>query len=320
LGALVAVIVATSGAQAGPKEEARERYDRAMELVKEQDYQSALIEFQRAYELEPNFQVLFNIGQAHVALGRPIEAIDALTRFLSDGGAAVSSEQRKRTLDEIERQRAFVGEIILTVAPPGALVTVDGREIGKSPLPGPVRVGIGSHRVSVTAEGYVPFEKSLTVAGKDRKELAVQLAAVPAGGANAPSTVVPPNESPDALREAPRRSPVLAYVVGGTGLAFAGVGAAFGVMALGKDKDIERLCLSGVNCSGEALDAERDRNRDAWIANVGVGLGIVGIGAATVMLLSAGNETTHGKDKALSFDVRVEAAKQQQGIWVTGMF
>src|SRR5262245_61950348 len=43
--------------------EAKQRFDRGYELYEEGEYPLALIEFNRAYELVPNYKVLYNIGQ-----------------------------------------------------------------------------------------------------------------------------------------------------------------------------------------------------------------------------------------------------------------
>jgi tetratricopeptide (TPR) repeat protein len=48
--------------------EARERFQRGVELYKEGDYRAALLEFRHAYRLSPNPVVLFNIAQSHYEL------------------------------------------------------------------------------------------------------------------------------------------------------------------------------------------------------------------------------------------------------------
>ena len=77
-------VMATDDAQA--RAEARERFDRGLRLFEEGDNGGALAEFKRAHELVPNPLVLFNIGLVYAALGRPVEATDALDRVLRDAG------------------------------------------------------------------------------------------------------------------------------------------------------------------------------------------------------------------------------------------
>ena len=66
--------------------EAHDRFDRAVRLFGEKDNDAALAEFRRVYELAPNPAVLFNIGLVYAALGRAVEAVDALDRVLEAPG------------------------------------------------------------------------------------------------------------------------------------------------------------------------------------------------------------------------------------------
>ena len=67
-------------------------------------YEGALREFNEAYAISPQFAVLYNIGQAHIALGHTAEAIEALTRYLRDGGDRIAPERRA----QVERQIAWL--------------------------------------------------------------------------------------------------------------------------------------------------------------------------------------------------------------------
>jgi predicted Zn-dependent protease len=55
-------------------------------LARSHAYAEALSAFQRAYEIAPHFSVLYNIGQALIALERPTEAVAALDRYVEEGG------------------------------------------------------------------------------------------------------------------------------------------------------------------------------------------------------------------------------------------
>ncbi len=85
-----------------PRGDARTHYAKGLELAGQHGYEEALREFNAAYEISPQFAVLFNIGQAHIALGHTAEAIDALTRYLRDGGDRISPGRRA----QVERQIA----------------------------------------------------------------------------------------------------------------------------------------------------------------------------------------------------------------------
>src|SRR5262245_54376929 len=63
--------------------EAKQRFDRGLELYAEGEYPLALIEFTRAYELVPNYRVLYNIGQVCIQLGQYANARRALEEYLT---------------------------------------------------------------------------------------------------------------------------------------------------------------------------------------------------------------------------------------------
>ena len=194
LAVLLTACLAPQIARAGAKEEARKHYDRAIELVDDGQLEGAMVEFQRAYDLTRHFAVLYNIGQVFVSLARPVEAVDAYERYLADGGKKIRAARRAEVVEEIARQKARIATLEMRGLPEGAIVRVDGKEIGKAPIPSPVRVGVGIHTVGATAEGYDPAETSVTVAGEDHKVVELALAKHMVEKTPPPATVaaVPP--------------------------------------------------------------------------------------------------------------------------------
>ena len=169
------VLAAPQAARAGVKEEARKHYDRAVELVDDGQLEGAIVEFQRSYDLTHYFAVLYNIGQVFVSLARPVEAVDAYERYLADGGKKVPAARRSEVEQEIARQKARIATVEVRGLPAGATVRLDGNEIGRSPMPGPVRVGVGKHTIAASADGYDPAETAVTVAGEDQKVIELRL-------------------------------------------------------------------------------------------------------------------------------------------------
>jgi hypothetical protein len=156
-------------AHADAKDEARRHFDRAVELVDDGQIDGALVEFQRSYDLTHHFAVLYNIGQVLVSLARPVEACDAYQRYLAEGRDKVPATRRAEVEKEILRQKARIATLEIRVLPDGALVRVDGKEIGKAPIGVSLRVGVGKHAVMATAEGYDPVASEIAVAGEDHK-------------------------------------------------------------------------------------------------------------------------------------------------------
>ncbi len=209
---LVLLVAATAPqpARAGAKEEARKHYDRAVELVDDGQLAEAIIEFQRSYDLTKHFSVLYNIGQVYVSLAKPVEAIAAYEGYLVGGGKNIPAARRGEVEREIARQKARIATLEIHVLPEGAVVRVDGKEIGKTPLAQPLSVGIGEHMVSAAADGHEPTEIKVTVASEDRRTVELSLAALPEKKAehgsvavSAPATETPPTVLPVAAPALP---------------------------------------------------------------------------------------------------------------------
>jgi hypothetical protein len=156
-------------------EQASVHFDRGLELVQEQQYPEAAVEFERAYDLTRVVAVLYNLGMAYAAAGRPVEAADALTRYLAGADKSSTAVERERVEAELQRQQARIGSVTFEVEPSGALVVVDGRELGVSPLRGPVRLSIGDHRVEVSRVEHEPVNRLLKVSAGQRSSLRIAL-------------------------------------------------------------------------------------------------------------------------------------------------
>lgn len=185
---IVAVLVApraADGEEATPFTEARERFRRGTELYEGGLYEAALSEFQRAYELSPAYEVLFNIGQVHAQLAHFPEAVTTFEQYLSEGGGRVPAAARAEVERELERLRHIVGRIRVDVTnPEGAVIYLDRTEVGHAPLDAPLAVNSGQHVIEVRAEGFLPFSRDISVAGGTIIDVRV--------------TLVEPPETPDA--------------------------------------------------------------------------------------------------------------------------
>jgi hypothetical protein len=293
--------------QTDVKAAARAHFDRGVEAFNSRRFGEAAEEFAAAYKLSPAFPVLYNIGQVNVALGRPVEAVEAFERYLREG-TTIPAERRREVEAEIAKQLARIGEVTVRTVPQGADVRVDGRLVGKSPLPAPLRLSAGSHSIQALLAGHATQIKEIEVRGRASQELELRLdpfaAAPPVSVAPAPAAeagrFVPPAVptpaatsspvapgAPAALdappgREAPpgRAQRVIGYSLVGAGA----VGGLAGVLVAlsGADQAKEaRTKLLGVGTKAvydthkAEYDEGKDKNQLGWT--------IAAVGAAAIL-------------------------------------
>jgi hypothetical protein len=209
-------------------DQAQERYKRALDLFNDGSYDAALLEFRRAYELAPNYRVLYNIALVNVQLNDYAGALNAFEQYLAGGGTEVSPARTEEVKRELVRLTPRVATLKITTDVPGAEVSVDDLSIGRTPFEQPTRVNAGRRRVSVAVEGRLPQTRVVEAAGGDSIEVKFELAAPPQAVAPAPeATKLAPTEKP-------RHAPWLAWSITG---AFAAGSAITGVLALKAHSD-----------------------------------------------------------------------------------
>jgi len=122
-------------------------------------------------------------------------------------GRKIPADRRAEVEKEIVRQKARIAILEIHGMPQGAVVRVDGNEIGRAPISAPVRVGVGKHTIAASAEGYDSAEKEVVVAGEDHKAVELLLAKRVVESPAPPSVTyvvsAPPTASP-AVVPAPR--------------------------------------------------------------------------------------------------------------------
>jgi hypothetical protein len=155
--------------------EARARYERALALTEEGNYDEALLEFQRAYAVAPTYKLLYNLAVVSVAVHDYVKAVDYFERYLIAGGTEVEPVRAADIDKQLERLRARIATIRVTVNVPGADVAIDDVVVGKAPLAKPITVNPGRHRVSASSTGYFPTATVVELAGRDDRPVALSL-------------------------------------------------------------------------------------------------------------------------------------------------
>src|SRR5262249_38985743 len=85
--------------------EASQHFKSGVAFYKDKDFPAALVEFKRAYELLPNYSVLYNLGQTARELKDYAAALTAFERYLREGGAKIPPPRRKEVTAAVEDLR-----------------------------------------------------------------------------------------------------------------------------------------------------------------------------------------------------------------------
>jgi hypothetical protein len=194
---------------AGAASEANAHFKRGVELYGESDWATALTEFRRAYDIDPKWQVLYNIGETYFQLQDYANALGTLQKYLRDGGAQVSPARRDEVTKDIDKLKTRVATVEVTTTVPDIEITVDEASAGKTPLAAPLIVSAGRRRISGSRGGKVVASEMIEVAGGDAKKITLTIA----------------EEAPAAAG----KTPVVPWVVTGV-LAAAAIGTGAGAL------------------------------------------------------------------------------------------
>jgi hypothetical protein len=296
-------------AEDDPRTLSRGHFDQGVEAYNDRRFQEAVRHFEEAYRISPTYEVLYNIAQVNAALGRAVDAVDAYERYLAEGGTALTEDRREQVEKEIEHQLELIGSLSLRVQPDGARVLIDGKPVGQTPLPKPVRLTAGDHTMVVLLKGYDSAERDLHVLPKSQVELEVTLTPVPASA----KPVVPPavqggaSSSQTALASSDRETPpparaqvwpgvdqrTLGFVLGGTGAVAVAVGGILAATGARDSSDAtERMAAAETKPEWETAkkdhDAAMTRNTAGWWV-MGAGAGVL-LGGVALVLTAGGDE------------------------------
>ncbi|MBI5489643.1 MAG: PEGA domain-containing protein [Deltaproteobacteria bacterium] len=161
------------------REEAQRHFEAGVALMNVENWEAAMLEFQRSLEIYPTRSALLNYGMCLKGLYRYVEAMHAFEQFQTQYRDVASRDELGLLDENMEQLRALLGELLIGVTPAGATVIVDDVEVGTAPLDEPVQVVSGRHTVVVRLDGYIEETRQTEVTAGDRVTVAFELAEIP---------------------------------------------------------------------------------------------------------------------------------------------
>jgi hypothetical protein len=255
--------------------EAKQRYTAGETKFKAGDFAGALSEFQAADAIKATPQAARYIALCQDKLGKYAEAVTSYERFLADVPEKLKGEADgiKKRVEEI---RAMPGKVKVETTPPGAQITADGKPVPQ-PAPTEIELPPGKHTLLFKLEGREATDRVVDVAYASTQDLKVDMKELPPPPAPAPAPVAKVETPPPPPELPPEpRSMVPAFITGGLAVAAAGVGTAFGIMALSDKSDYDK------NPTAEKAD---DGENHALIADMAFGVAVtMGVTSAVLFL------------------------------------
>jgi hypothetical protein len=265
----------------------RKLYSQGLTQEAAGDWAGALSSFEEVAKVKMTPQVRFHIARCKEKLGRWNEALGGyrLAEYESEGSAEISEEIAKaRTELEAKIPKLVIerGRGADTIK-----VELDGVVLGDTQIGAEIAVDPGKHVVVAIVGGGKKFRRQVTVeSGKTERlilDVPDDLAPEDPGAAEAP--IVAQSESPKLEKKKGGGDSAAPFILGGIGLASLIGAAVFYKMRNDAEQELDSGCL-GKTCPDTLEDTQSRGQTYAALSGVMLGIGIVGIGAGTLLFVS----------------------------------
>ncbi len=274
---------------------ARSHYKIGMAAFKQGKYEAALEEFEASFAVvaSPNSHLM--IARTLVKLERHVAAYQAMQATLTEAEAAANSgaAKYKKTVESAKSELADIAKGVATLtlkveAPEGSVVKLAGHE---RRLPGAVEATL------TLPDGTVVKQSAeLTAGGSGDIVLAPPAPKPDPRPKVTPKPLPAPSPADAGPADEPNSRRTIAYVAGGIGVTGFIAFGVFGILNNSKFGNLEDSCPAQ-QCP-ERLRGEADTGQTyQTLANVGLVLGVIGIGSAAALLLTEPASVTQAKRK-----------------------
>ncbi len=185
----LALALVASPAAAQDREAARKHFDAGLSLMKVEDFAGASAEFEASMAAAPTKNALFNLANCYHALHRYAEALAAFDRLEAEFGPTLDAGMRSAMEAHEAEIRSLVATLEVRVSVDHALVELDGKPVGRSPLAKPLVLGPGDHTLRATLQGYDAAESTMSLVSGSSTRIDLSLAKTPVQQAPAPGAI-----------------------------------------------------------------------------------------------------------------------------------
>lgn len=162
----------TSGVSA-----AKENYEAGVKAYQNGRHEDAIRFFLEADRLAPSAPLSFNIARVYERSGNGSQALRYYRDYLRRAPAAANAGDVREIVKKYEAELAAQGRQQLSVlsTPSGATAIVNGKTVGTTPWTGDLEPG--AYRIELTAPGFVPVTRDVTLPRERAEDVIVTLEA-----------------------------------------------------------------------------------------------------------------------------------------------
>jgi tetratricopeptide (TPR) repeat protein len=311
-----------AAAQDGDIAQAKKWFNEAAAAEKKGDCRAAVELFRKALAVKETPQLHLRVGNCQEKLGDLVAAEASYEKAVARAEQASNKDALEVAREELEDIRPRVPRVTFTLASPPSDLTLqlDGLPLAASSLETALALNPGDHAV-VAEAGKVRFDKSFTLAEKDRITVAIELPGAGVAGAT-PAPPVAPADPVEADGGGGPNVPAIALLAGGGAAVITGV--VLVIVSYGKDSSIDDDCggPERLQCDvSQKDDIESRIDSVNLFRGLGFGLagaGLVAAGVGTTLLVTssgpgAGAEARSGATRA---GVRIAPSVGPGSVWL----
>ena len=289
------VVTLAGGALAEPtsadKSLATQLFKEGRTLVDQGRVADGCRKLEESQRLDPGGGTLLNLALCHEKEGRTATAWTEFTEALGIARKDDRPQRAEIAQQHIEALEPTLSRLTVQVPPASDLADLeikrDGTAIRRAAWGTAMPIDPGDHVIEAFALGKIPWKHTVTVGGKaESKTIAVPVLDN-APVAPAPTSAASAHQTPLTYVEVKKPVSPAAWVAYGMGAAGLGVGTYFGVQAMSDKGTADDNCPQD-RCNASGISANSDAIKAANLATVGFGVGILGVGLGTFLLLSRG--------------------------------
>lgn len=277
-------------------------------------YQNAATAFENAVQAG-DVNATYDLAVVEEKLGRlDRAAVRYRTLVKAEGARADLVKRAQARFDELTMK---TGLVMINAKPDGTTISIDGAEVGTSPLADTLVLMPGTYTVTLAAEGHQPRELELVVEAGSESERTIELEAAkvavepverPVEDAPTPA-VLPPARGPSKL-------PL--YVGAGAAGTLAIIATITGVTALGKHSTFEDANAS----PAERADAKDSGKRLALVTDLCIAGAVVAGGFTAYWYFAKYRpaQRNHGREQAAKANLLPWVKPDAGGLALAGSF